>query len=402
MQQENCYQFKENALVVIKSAHGKHIRVEPNNMQNVDGNGGIDEYAQWCTELHQPHLLRLKSAKSGKYLRIHNEGASIDAEGVGGENCIFKYHFVGESLNTVKLESKNFEGCYVSVSHHHHVEIGEGGAHCHLQFYSLDNQMNYGGNVNEVPVQVQQDLNFAQQQKQELQQQQLQQQQLQQQQLQQQQQQQLQQQQQNQMQEMQTPVGQWLKSLNLSQYTDVFIKNGFDQLSNVGNITENDLKQMNVELGHVKTILNAAQHVLFVGHIVSIRGIRWQLFLKAKAIGKHDHGEATSEDKLDGFSKWKVIELPNGKIALENVQEPNCYLSLPNKDNEQVRIQTHIQDWETLQIERHPQDASKYVLKCPTNATYLAINESKFIGANPVHAVFNPKDESKIDIEILE
>jgi len=83
-------------------------------------------------------------------------------------------------------------------------------------------------------------------------------------------------------------------------------------------------------------------------------------------------------------------------------KKKDFFLSLPNKDNADVVIKNHAQGWETLEIDRHPQDASKLVIKCPENATYLAIKEPKFIGTNPVHVVFNPKDESKIEINILD
>jgi len=336
--------------------------VDPNNTNCADGNGGIDEYAQWNTELSDPHTIRLKSARTGKYLRIHNQGKTIDVEGVGGEFCNFRYHREGQFSHAVKLESESFEGCYVAVSNQHYLEIGKGGPHCVLHFYRQTNDIDdFRGN--EVPVQMQSEM--------------------------------------KQMEEA-SPVGQWLKSLNLNQYADVFIKNGFDQLKNVGNITESDLKQMNVALGHIKTILIAAQHVTYIGHTISIRGTRWKVFLKATPHKNHDHATVTSVDKLEGLSQWKVKELPNNKISLENIQEQGFYLSLPNKDDEEVSIKNHIKDWEMLEIDHHPHDATKLVLKCPSNATYLAIKEPKLIGHNPVHVVFDPKDESQLEFSILD
>jgi len=199
-----------------------------------------------------------------------------------------------------------------------------------------------------------------------------------------------------------SPVGKWLDSINMGQYTEVFFKNGFDQLENVGNITEEDLKQMKVALGHIKIILSSSKHVNYIGKIISIRGIQWQLFLRAVPVHKnHDHGELSSEDKIENLSKWKVIELPHGKIALENIQEKGFYLSLPNKDNEDAKIINHIKDWETLEFDHFPNDASKLVIKCQSNATYLAIGKPKFIGHNPVHVVFNCKDECKVEIDVL-
>jgi len=129
------YLFQKNNIVVIKSVHGNHLRVDPNNLQYADGNGGIGEYAQWQTELCGNNIIRLKSVKNGKYLRIHNFGKSIDVNGVGGEYCNFMYYQNG---NTIKLESLIFKGNYIAIKPNHNVEIGSGGPHCVLYFYRKD------------------------------------------------------------------------------------------------------------------------------------------------------------------------------------------------------------------------------------------------------------------------
>jgi len=131
----NEYLFQKNNIVVIKSVHGNHLRVDPNNLQSVDGNGGIGEYAQWQTELCGDNIIRLKNVKSGKYLRIHNFGKIIDVNGVGGDYCTFMYHKNG---STIKLESLSFKGSYIAIKPNHHVEIGIGGPHCVLYFYRKD------------------------------------------------------------------------------------------------------------------------------------------------------------------------------------------------------------------------------------------------------------------------
>eukprot|EP00484_Ammonia_sp_Unknown_P017923 CAMPEP_0197046558 /NCGR_PEP_ID=MMETSP1384-20130603/22260_1 /TAXON_ID=29189 /ORGANISM="Ammonia sp." /LENGTH=142 /DNA_ID=CAMNT_0042478375 /DNA_START=44 /DNA_END=468 /DNA_ORIENTATION=- len=47
--------------------------------------------------------------------------------------------------------------------------------------------------------------------------------------------------------------------LNLPQYVDVVIENGFETMSLLLNITKDDLKEMNVKIAHRKIIMEAIQ-----------------------------------------------------------------------------------------------------------------------------------------------
>ena len=65
------YMFGKTNIVVIQHPGGKHIRVTPGDLDNVDGDGGQGEFALWEAEPQDGgSKVRFKSLKSHKYLRI--------------------------------------------------------------------------------------------------------------------------------------------------------------------------------------------------------------------------------------------------------------------------------------------------------------------------------------------
>merc|ERR1711916_293908 len=80
-------------------------RVSPNDVGQVDGDGGIGEFARWIVE-GTGDIRKFKSKKTGKYLRIFKEN-EIDCGGTGGPWTEFKIN--GENGHEKKLESvENF------------------------------------------------------------------------------------------------------------------------------------------------------------------------------------------------------------------------------------------------------------------------------------------------------
>ena len=74
-------------------------------MQDAEGNGGKGQFARWELDLNKKNgTCRLKSKKTGKYLRIDQGGKDVDVQGTGGPFTNFKYH-KGNQNNEAKLES---------------------------------------------------------------------------------------------------------------------------------------------------------------------------------------------------------------------------------------------------------------------------------------------------------
>ena len=111
------YVLKVNKLVVLRHPKGKFLRVSPNNLTQVNENGGVGPFARWNIELHGEQdgckVVKLKSEKSGKYLRIYNNGLTMDVGGGGGKWTRFKVHMTGS--NKAKLESCELPGKYPAV-----------------------------------------------------------------------------------------------------------------------------------------------------------------------------------------------------------------------------------------------------------------------------------------------
>merc|ERR1719295_1121157 len=99
----NQYMFKVNNTVVIqhKGPGGGwqqfgSIRVKANDHSLLQHGGGKGDFAQWHVEKHgndHSHI-KLKSKKSGKYLRIHTPGGNLatDCGGNGGKWTVFKVY----------------------------------------------------------------------------------------------------------------------------------------------------------------------------------------------------------------------------------------------------------------------------------------------------------------------
>merc|ERR1719283_334350 len=108
------YLWKVNNTVVIKHCEGKHIRVNEGKLGN-----------------DRSHC-KIKSNKTGKYMRIHKPGGNLAADcgGTGGEWCVAKVHINGD---VVKLEFTK-AGKYLAVKNGQ-VTYGAGGPFCKLNFF---------------------------------------------------------------------------------------------------------------------------------------------------------------------------------------------------------------------------------------------------------------------------
>jgi len=134
------YVFKvDKKEVVIQNKAGgdfdKFLRVKPGDLGKPDSQGGQGEFARFIVEFDNgdSSKVRLKSKKSGKYLRIMKDG-EINVEGGTGPLTLFKVQKQGEP-NLVKLESNKFDGKYISVKKNGDVNVGNGGPWTELKFF---------------------------------------------------------------------------------------------------------------------------------------------------------------------------------------------------------------------------------------------------------------------------
>eukprot|EP01084_Bolivina_argentea_P126569 224090_1 len=136
------YQFETNGeVIVLEHSHYGHIRVIPNNLTCVDGNGKQDEYAQWKIELIDDNkYCKLQSLKTNKYLRICKGGKCIDVNGELNQTYTrFKVYYYSKP-NGIKLESDRFPGRYIAVNPSKNIQIGCNGIHCNLLVNKKESQ----------------------------------------------------------------------------------------------------------------------------------------------------------------------------------------------------------------------------------------------------------------------
>ena len=82
------------------------------------GQGGRGRFARWKLEICGSNLVKFKSTKSGKYLRIIKGGNHVNVGGTGGQFTIFKYN---PSEKT--LESNKFPGHYLAMNKHNKADV---------------------------------------------------------------------------------------------------------------------------------------------------------------------------------------------------------------------------------------------------------------------------------------
>lgn len=109
-----------------------HVRVNPDNLDAPDLNGGQGGFARWKVHLEDNKTkCRVESVKTGKYLRIKDGGNGIDVGGGTGPFTLFKIHKQGGGV--VKLESNKFPGKFIAMQPKGPA-VGTGGKWCELKF----------------------------------------------------------------------------------------------------------------------------------------------------------------------------------------------------------------------------------------------------------------------------
>jgi len=134
--------------VIIQNKGGgnfdRFLRVDPKNHDAADSDGGKMDFARFIVEfVGNNQKIKLKSKKTGKYLRIKPNGTEIDIAGGGGKFTVFKVQQQGQK-GLVKLESAEFAGKYIAVRKDRSIQIGNGGPWTELRFFR-DGQQGGGG-----------------------------------------------------------------------------------------------------------------------------------------------------------------------------------------------------------------------------------------------------------------
>ena len=130
-----------NESVLIAHSYRKYIRSNPSSVGQVSGHGGTSKYAQWRLHSVNNDTFKLENIYSGKYLRIINNGNSVDVGGGGGKYTLFKVQQHKLSNNNmvqphmISLQSMAFPGCFIAVN-----------GQCNVYSFNINNQQNQNKN----------------------------------------------------------------------------------------------------------------------------------------------------------------------------------------------------------------------------------------------------------------
>eukprot|EP01084_Bolivina_argentea_P234132 394169_1 len=515
-----AYQFQKNNEVVIRSNYGKHLRVNPNNTKNADGNGGTGQYARWRVILDGGRVIKLQNTHSGKYLRIEGNH-QVNVGGGGGAWTRFRYH-VHRHPNGVKLESCKIPGKYVAIHPNGNVTHGTGGIHTQLslwrrggaapqvvvrqpqpqvvvvqqpqpqvivqrqpqvivqnpsinvqqrqmeqQMAAQQQQMNQQMAAQQQQMtqqmeqlRIQNEISLkSQQQQMELEKQQMEQQMQQNMALQQQEldaQRQLMEQQQQMMsnvssasiptqqegvnapvnpfygnvdtldgaisypvlnqaveekeaapvmmpvqgQEAANAVYLWLHKLGMERYYKTFIENGYDVLDSVGEISREDLKEMGVALGHIKTIVRASLTAPFVNRKLRVKCMRYGTYLnqhdfknKNRCVLQH------SENENKPGSVWLFELLDDNVFTLKHVQTAT-FLRIIQEDGA-VDTRSPLDQHSKMILEKHENSKGIYYIKESVQENYVKFDEPRTFGYNKVEATKKRDASCRMALELI-
>jgi len=116
----NC----DEKVIHLFSYSGKSLRAVKES-DSADGLGGYKNLTAWKVKIinKRKGLVKLKNAKTGKFLRLQKN--EVNVGGKGGGQCKFKVHGAGTDL--VQLESTKHPGKFVAVDGSGKVYVAEGG-----------------------------------------------------------------------------------------------------------------------------------------------------------------------------------------------------------------------------------------------------------------------------------
>lgn len=120
----------ENETVIIKHNQGKTLRINPDDNSKICEKGGSGQFARWIVEFDggdKYQRITLKNTKTNKYLKISNEGKDIDVSGEQDDDGNFFKAITNDKddKNTIKLESCQFKGKFVSITAENGVAIAD-------------------------------------------------------------------------------------------------------------------------------------------------------------------------------------------------------------------------------------------------------------------------------------
>eukprot|EP01083_Nonionella_stella_P182972 659884_1 len=119
-----CFCGKSADSVLLYHSYNKYIRSNPNSTVQVSGHGGTSRFSQWKLHAMSNDVFKLQNVHTRKYLRIINNGKTVDVGGTGGKYTLFRaiqsqHHDTSSRRcepHQISLQSVQFPEYYIAAN----------------------------------------------------------------------------------------------------------------------------------------------------------------------------------------------------------------------------------------------------------------------------------------------
>ena len=194
-------------------------------------------------------------------------------------------------------------------------------------------------------------------------------------------------------------VKQWLSAMNMERYYNSFIKNGYDTLERVGEISGDDLKEMGVALGHIKTIVDASAMAPFQNQRVRIQSVHYETYLMENEVKSHGDDKRCKlkhSKKKDGANCWLFEVIGNGTFRLKHIKTKS-WLRMIKVDGSVDTRSPFSEDVSALRLIREKKGVY-FIKRANGDDAYLRFAEPSTFGANKVEVVNQPMNVGRVRI----
>jgi len=176
-------------------------------------------------------------------------------------------------------------------------------------------------------------------------------------------------------------VKSWLDSIQMGEYLQTFLQNGFDRLTSIGAITESDLDKMKIALGHRKVLIAAAHLAPYAGRKIVLRSLNYNTHVSGEALDKAKDAatDLAAHKDIDEECIWRCTQIEEGKMTLSNMKHGG-YLRIPKIIDKEACTQRDVDNRCELQIVPVTANPGHVAIFCPTNGNYLSCKEAGMFG----------------------
>merc|ERR1712130_492256 len=203
-------------------------------------------------------------------------------------------------------------------------------------------------------------------------------------------------------------VFQWLSKLKTERYYKTFIENGYDQLTAIGDIEREDLKEMGVALGHIRIIVAAAVTAPDMNKRVKLKSVGMDTFIQEKTVKKmNDNGmrcilqHSEKENKAGAVWLFEMLDDDtNSYFRLKHVPT-GTFLRMLGTGSADTRSPWSIAEKNgdgRLMLEKKGKGV--YFIKVQEEM-YLRFDEKRALGYNKVECTDKPDKNCRIELKLV-